>query len=144
MTSPLSLSFMVILLEVCAVQHSRSAMSAGCRPPWTPPVGYAKVESIVLVSGAQPERTALTSTCDPEIDYPTKAVLARLQGLVILRGTISPLGKPHVTSVVKSVNPYLDYAALDGVESLELRDVGGGIPASGVFEARVRFELRVK
>jgi uncharacterized protein (TIGR02246 family) len=76
-----------------------------------------------------------------EPDYPNKARQKRIQGTVVLRGTVDLDGKVNDVEVLRSI-PDLDQAAIDAVKEWEYQPATvGGSPTSMVTTMTVSFTI---
>jgi TonB family protein len=108
-----------------------------------PPSGTVELIDMLIDDADRPDsHQHLTSHCPIDFAYPAQAMRARLQGTVVLRGTLSDGGHVRSLWVAKGVNPLLDRAALNGVSAarLTLPLVPDG--SEHLFSAIVRFRLQ--
>jgi TonB family protein len=78
---------------------------------------------------------------EPDPDYPDKARRDRVQGTVVLEGTVDVEGKVKGIEVVRSV-PELDQAAIDAVQTWKYEPATvGGVPTPMVTTITVNFLL---
>lgn len=126
--------------------HSEDPQPSSSGPSYVmlvpPPSGTVELVDIFIddADGADLHQN-LTSHCPIDFAYPVQAVKPRLQGTVVLRGTLSDGGHVQSLWVLKGVNPLLDRAALNGVSParLSLPLVPDG--REHLFSAVVRFRL---
>jgi TonB family protein len=71
----------------------------------------------IAASDDPPSIQPLLSQCPVDFLYPVQALKARLQGIVVLRGTLSAGGAIEALWVQQGVNPLLDRAALNAMSA---------------------------
>lgn len=82
------------------------------------PTGTVQLVSVSLAASDDPTSIQpLLSQCPVEFFYPVQALKARLQGIVVLRGTLSAGGSIEALWVQQGINPLLDRAALNAISA---------------------------
>lgn len=115
-------------------------------PPPPPPVEEEPEEDefeIFVVVEQMPEIIGGMDALYREIDYPEIARKAGIEGLVVLRTTIGPDGKPTDIEVIRSAGALLDKAATDGLLSITFRPgYQRGKAVTVRMNVPIRFRLR--
>lgn len=109
-------------------------------PPPPPPPAPLPLPKAPLRVGGLISTPALLHRVDPV--YPSVAVAARIQGVVILEAVIDETGRVADARVLRSVNPLLDREAIDAVRQWRYTPVVlNGIPVRVILTVTLSFKL---
>lgn len=114
-------------------------------PPPPPPPGVAS--DAQMVDGEAPVRVGgnirpPTKILDVRPVYPPDALIAKIQGVVIIETTIDTAGRVRDARVLRSV-PLLDQAALDAVQQWQFTPtIVDGVARSVIMTVTVNFTLQ--